>query len=232
MKCLYPIADHPVHQFVMPVIRANMYVLIDGTDALVIDPHVCPEAEELLRGAGVRDCVVLLTHEHFDHASGVNRLRELFSCHVVCTAACAGLIGHAKRSGAASFGALFLLGHSEEERKEIEPWLAPDYTCRADETYEDEMKLDWHGVSFLLKEWKGHSRGSQMIEAEGRYIFTGDNLVPGEQVITRLPGGSRAIYEETVRPYLLGLPDHYIVFPGHGEVDCITAPGMQQGLSL
>ena len=209
-----------------------MYVLIDGTDALVIDPHIDSEAEQLLVGAGVRECTVLLTHEHFDHVSGVNWLRELFSCRVVCTAVCAGLIDNAKRSGATSFGALFLLGHTEEERREIEPWLVPDYTCHADDSFEGEMNLDWHGVSFVLKEMKGHSRGSLVIEAEGRYIFTGDNLVPWEQTITRLPGGSRAIYEETVRPYLQALPSHFVVYPGHGEPDCITGEGMQRGLSL
>lgn len=216
----------------MPVICSNMYVMIDGCCALVIDPHISSEAEELLRRAGVRDCTVLLTHEHFDHISGVNRLRELFPCRVICTAVCADLMENAKRSGAATFGALFLLGHTEEERQEIEPWLVPDYTCRADEAYERKMKLDWYGISFTLREMKGHSRGSQVIEAEDQYVFTGDNLVPGEPVITRLPGGSRAIYEETVRPYLQALSSHYIIYPGHGEPDRITGEGMQRGLKL
>lgn len=216
----------------MPVIYSNMYVLLSGNNALVIDPHICTGAEELLHGAGVQSCVILLTHEHFDHISGVNRLRDLYPCRVICTVTCANLIKNAKRSGAMTFGALFLLGHTEQERKEMEPWIVPDYTCRADETYEREMKLDWHGISFLLREMKGHSQGSQVIVVEDRYIFTGDNLVPGEQVITRLSGGSRVIYEESVRPYLQALPDHYIVYPGHGEADRITSEGMQRGLNL
>jgi len=229
---LYPIADHPVYQFVMPVICSNMYVMIDGICALVIDPHISSEAEEILSREGVRDCTVLLTHEHFDHISGVNRLRELCPCRVICTAVCANLIESAQRSGAATFGALFLLGHTEEERQEIEPWLVPNYTCRADETYEREMELDWHGITLTLREMKGHSRGSQVIEAEGRYIFAGDNLVPWEPVITRLPGGSRVIYEKTVRSYLQALPSHCIVYPGHGEPDHITGEGMQRGLRV
>lgn len=226
MKCLYPIADHPVHQFVMPVIRSNMYVLLDGNDALVIDPHISSEAEELLLGAGARECTVLLTHEHFDHISGVNRLRELFPCRVICTAECGVCLQNPKRSGAATFSALFL-GHSEQEQQEIAPRIVPDYTCQADETYEGETNLEWHGISLVLKEVKGHSRGSQLIEAKGRYIFTGDNLVPGEKPVLRLPGSSRRIFEESVRPYLQGLPNHYIVYPGHGVVNCIAAEEMQ-----
>lgn len=213
----------------MPVICSNMYVLISGNGALIVDPHICSPAEDLLREAGVRDCVILLTHEHFDHISGVNWLRERYPCRVISTKSCAALIEDAKRSGAMTFGALFLLGHTEQERRAIEPWIVSDYVCQADEVYEGESKYSWHGISLTLKELQGHSRGSQIIIADNQSVFTGDNLVPGERVITRLPGGSRETYEAIVRPYLQALPDHSIVYPGHGEPNRITDGGMRQG---
>ena len=230
MKCLYPIADNPVYQFVMPVIRSNMYVLIANNRALVIDPHIDSQAEKLLHENGVQGCVILLTHEHFDHISGVNWLREQFNCQVICTAVCSRLIDNSKRSGAATFGALFLLGHTAQEREEIEPWLVPDDVCQADETFGRETIFVWQGIRLVLKEMGGHSPGSQIILAESHSIFTGDNLIPGRQAITRLPGGCRMIYERDVRPYLQSLPKDLIVFPGHGEPDRITGQKMQQGI--
>ena len=232
MKCLYPIAEHTVHRFVMPVIRSNMYLLIHGTEALVIDPHISEEAEALIAEAGVQECVVLLTHEHFDHISGVNWLRGICSCRVICTRTCAEMIESAKKNAASVFGALFLVGHSESEQKEIEPFLAPDYTCKADFAYDREWQFDWHGISVTLKEMQGHSKGSQLILLEDGFVLTGDNLVPGEKTVTRLPGGSRRILEETVQPYLRALPKSYIVYPGHGDPGYLSEGKMQCGLKM
>ena len=231
MKCLYPIAEHTVYQFVMPVIRSNMYILIHGTQALVIDPHISVEAKALLDEARVQECTVLLTHEHFDHVSGVNWLRELYGCQVICTRTCAVMIESAKKNAASVFGALFLIGHSEKEQKEIEPWLDPEYTCQADLSYEGEWDLTWNGISIFLKEVQGHSRGSQLIQIEDSFMFTGDNLVPGEKTITRLPGGSRRVFEETVQPYLRSIPESCTIYPGHGVPGYLSKDEMQYGLS-
>jgi hydroxyacylglutathione hydrolase len=232
VKCLYPIADLPVHQFTIPVIGSNMYLLVRGHSALVIDPHICAETEKLLQEVYVQSCIVLLTHEHFDHISGVNRLRQLWPCQVVCTASCAAKIQNAKLSGAMTFSALFLIGHTEREREAIGPWIVPDYTCEADRAYTGTAALNWQGIPILLKEMQGHSEGSQIIEMGGRHIFTGDNLIPGNRVITRLPGGSRAVYERQVKPYLRALPDDSIIYPGHGEAGYITSQGMRYGLEI
>ena len=109
MKCLYPIADNDVHVFRMPVINSNMYVLIKMGAALIIDPCVSSEAEYLLRSNKVAQCTILLTHEHYDHISGINRLRKLFGCKVICSLKCADLIGDSHKNGASTFGALLNL---------------------------------------------------------------------------------------------------------------------------
>ena len=88
MKCLYPIADYPVYRFSMPVIDSSMYLIPAENSCLVVDPCVSEEAEALLRERKIQDCLILLSHEHYDHISGVNRLRELLSCRVVCSEAC------------------------------------------------------------------------------------------------------------------------------------------------
>lgn len=100
MKCLYQIADLDVHIFPMPVINSNMYVLTHSGSALIVDPWVSNEAEELLRSAQISQCTVLLTHEHYDHISGVNWLRAQYPCRVVCSETCArGIADPRKKSG-------------------------------------------------------------------------------------------------------------------------------------
>lgn len=215
MKCLYQIAEHDVHQFIMPVITSNMYVLIAGEEALVIDPNISAEAETLLAEAGVKSCTVLLTHEHYDHISGVNRLRQLYSCRVICTKACAERIQNPRKSCASSFSVLFL-SHDSADRKTIEGLIDTEYSCFADESYSDYMELLWHGIRICLKELHGHSPGSQIIHLDDIYVFTGDNLNPNLETITRLPGGSKKSYEEEVVPYLRNLREDSLIFPGHG----------------
>ena len=48
-------------------------------------------------------------------------------------------------------------------------------------------------------------------------MFTGDTIVDGKRIITKLPGGSRKDYAEITKPYLESLDLDIIVFPGHGK---------------
>lgn len=203
----------------MPVIESNMYVICDASSALIIDPHIDTEAENFLLENGIENCVILLTHEHFDHVSGVNRLRELFSCRVICTSTCANQITDPRKSGAAHFIELFLM-HSEAEQQIARRFADVEYRCEADESYYGEKKIQWNNLNILLKEAPGHSRGSQIIYINDRYIFTGDSFVPGEKIILRLPGGSKREYEERTKLLIQKFPEDSVVYPGHNEEMC------------
>jgi len=215
----------------MPVIQSNMYVMLCGKEALVIDPSVNEQAEEMLKRACVSKCTILLTHEHFDHISGVNRLRKMFDCQVVCSKTCGDLIQNPRKNGASSFIALFL-DKDQEVRKNMEAQLDPGYCCTADVVYESETTMDWHGLSILMKELPGHSKGSQIIQIAEKYVFTGDNLVPDKKTITRLPGSSRADFETKALPYLCSISEDSVIYPGHGAPGKSTLPEMRVGLNL
>ena len=74
MKEIFTAYGITVYRWVMPAILSNMYLVLEGGQALIIDPHICMPALELLRTNGVENVLVLLSHEHFDHISGVNWL--------------------------------------------------------------------------------------------------------------------------------------------------------------
>ena len=216
MKCLYPIADYPVYRFSMPVVDSSMYLIPAENSCLVVDPCVSEEAEALLRERKIQDCLILLSHEHYDHISGVNRLRELLSCRVVCSEACSQSIMDPKKNCSAYASAL-AIGKSEQEQEIFAQITDMAYTCNADQTYSVQTEIQWEGLTLILRETPGHSPGSQVIEIEKHWYFTGDSLIPGVNVITRLPGGNKKAYAEITRPYLEQITPGSILFPGHRE---------------
>lgn len=63
-----------MRRFVSPEVGTNMYVMTDGSLALVVDSHNSEEALSFLKENGVTTCTVLLTHEHPDHTCGLHAL--------------------------------------------------------------------------------------------------------------------------------------------------------------
>jgi len=199
----------------MPVIDSSMYLIPAEDTCLVVDPCISEEAEKLLGTVHAKRCLVLLTHEHYDHISGVNRLRELLPCQVVCSEKCAERIQNPRKNGAAYFEAL-AVRRDQDVRKTLEKLLVRDYSCQADQTYSGQTEICWEDLTLTLREAPGHSPGSQMIGIKNSWYFTGDSLIPGVRVITRFPGGSREEYAKTTLPYLRTIVPGSILFPGHG----------------
>lgn len=211
----YTIDNVKVYKYVMPIITSNMYILIMDKQALIIDPNESEEAMELLEDCGVTDITILLTHEHFDHISGVNSFREKWPCKVYGNNQCKEMVEDPAKNLAAFFMAMFI-SKPEEERRIAQSLFAEDYACQVDVGFEKEYNMKFKGLSVKMIDTPGHSSGSICILVDDKYIFSGDSLVEGNKVITRLPGGSRKEYNQITRPFLESLSEDIIVFPGHG----------------
>ena len=61
-----------------------MYVTVSGNGALVIDPNVSENALSYLTENNIECITVLLTHEHYDHTSGLTWLCGKFKSTVIC----------------------------------------------------------------------------------------------------------------------------------------------------
>lgn len=79
MKCLFQIIDCELYSFSFDLIDSRMYLLISNDKALIIDPCVNTDALQLLKDKNIIDVIVLLTHEHYDHISGVNWVRGILT---------------------------------------------------------------------------------------------------------------------------------------------------------
>ena len=216
MICKYKIGDMEVHRFTLEPIKSNMYVMINDKKALVIDPCINEEARVLLENQGVEEVTIILTHEHYDHISGVNWFRNLWSCYVIGNENTKNMVVDPTKNLAAFLIALFVHQEKEELDKILEH-IDTEYSCTADYGFVGEYVLRFGDLEFQLINTPGHSPGSICISVGNQYLFTGDSLVPGTRVITRLPGGNKNDYTKITKPFLEKKSPDTIIFPGHGQ---------------
>ncbi|MED4888194.1 MBL fold metallo-hydrolase [Lysinibacillus sp. FSL R7-0073] len=214
MKCLFQIANSELYSYSFAPIDSKMYIWLSDTQVMVIDPAINDEAMELLNKSNVEELIVILTHEHYDHISGVNWLRKSFKCTVMAIEECANNLGNPKKNASAHFTTL--LSFSSQQIREqvihVEPFI-----CQADEIFQEPFYLEWGRHRIEIIKTPGHSEGSICLIVDNKYVFTGDSLIKDKPIITRLPGGSKKQYEEITYPFLKSLSSNMIIFPGHGE---------------
>lgn len=201
--------------FVMPKEDANMYLIILNDEALVIDPNESEKAFDLLKSYSVKKVIILLSHEHYDHISGVNKFRSHFDCNVICSEKCSLALSSTTKNLSKFFMTYFWDDDGKTKRDEIK--FNPNYSCFADEVFVSEKRLNFHGHDIYLRETLGHSQGSICILIDDEILFCGDSLMLGKKVVTNCPGGSRKTFESNVLPYFYSLKKDLLVLPGHGE---------------
>lgn len=198
-------------------IDSRMYVIIENSKALIIDPCISDEAKESLQENHVKEINVILTHGHYDHISGVNWLREHFSdVNVICQEEAARACGKPNKN-LSSFYEILFMGKDEATQEYVHNMKLPPYSCEVDQTFVGGFEMNWGGHHVCLKETPGHSKGSICILFDEEILFSGDTLVTGHDTITRLPGGSKKDFMEKTIPFLKSLDGERMVYPGHGE---------------
>lgn len=215
-----------IHTYTFYPIDARMYIIAENKKALVIDPCQSEEALQMLREHDTEEVLVLLTHEHYDHISGVNWLREHFpSVEVVCSSRCAAALPKPSKN-LSNFWEVLFVGKDAETQEYVRNMNIQPYSCEADRTFEGECRMSWEGHSLWLKETPGHSAGSICIFLDDRVLFSGDSLVTGYPTVLRLPGGSRKEFCSSTLPFFESLDQQMMVYPGHGEKQklCQMAP--------
>ena len=175
----------------------------DSRDAILIDPG--DEVDDLLRvveGRRLSVGLILLTHAHLDHVSGV---------------------GRAKRATGAAIGVhrddLFLYNAAVEQglafglRLEQPP--PPDFDLVS------EAPIAFGACEVKVLHTPGHSPGGVCLcvagpRLEKPHLFVGDTLFAGSIGRTDLPGGDYPTLMRSIRDVLFAFADAAIVHSGHG----------------
>lgn len=218
------IREYTLIQCKLQLMNSNMFLLLSDKSLLIIDPNNDGKTINVLKNTVLSDIAIILTHEHFDHISGVNTIRSLLpdNCKVIASEKCADMITDPDKNLSRFLEAMFIT-RSEEERLQAMRIFDKDYSCFADITFTGSYEFVWHDLTVRLRETPGHSPGSicaEIYDNNGTILAlaTGDSLVQGNKVVTRLPGGDRKVYNEYTRPYLEQFDESTLVLPGHGEI--------------
>ena len=197
-------------------IMTNCYLLCDEAAKVcaVIDPGDEPERiEALMATTGCTPVMILLTHGHFDHCTGVAGLLEKWPDLPVYI-----------HEADVTDGVGGELTFRRLDEKNQRYWHEGD-------------TLTVGGLTLRVMETPGHSRGSVCLLVEGQgVIFSGDTLFRGNCGRCDFPGGDyRAMLRSLAR--LGRLEGQYQVYPGHEEATDMdyerkANPYMKQGMLL
>lgn len=217
------VGTRPVWRFVSPEVGTNMYVMLEGPHALLVDAHNSKEALAFLRANGVSRCTVLLTHEHTDHTCGLYALQQMFLTDILCQQSCASAIADWDNNRPSLVSAMLSIQDSREGTNKAERFLEryETHVYVADTVFDTQYLHEWAGERFVLKHTPGHSKGSCCILWNDLAVFTGDSLLRSVPVITRLPGGNSRIYKTKTLPFLELLDKALLALPGHGPAFCL-----------
>ena len=212
-----------VEKFTTGFLDTNTYLLEEDRHLLIIDPADYAAVLEKCRNAVT--ITVLLTHEHFDHIIGLNRIRDCCasSCVVIAAATCSERMQDTKANLSAYADVLAELGGKQI----TEPWSP--FVCKAaDITFESQYAFHWMGHTVEMFSTPGHSAGSCCIVVDDM-LFVGDTVLENNLMV-KFPGSSKKLYRSVTAPllekWLMG-NRVFCVYPGHGEV---MSPGMALGL--
>jgi len=196
-----------VKLFEVGMLATNCYVAncTETKEAVVIDPGFGSqrEADEIvsfISENGLKLKYIVNTHGHPDHTCGNGLVRSRFNVQICVHEADAYMFGESGKSVARYFG----------------------FDCvspAADILLRDGDSVKFGGVNLKVLHSPGHSAGSIMLLGE-KEVFTGDTLFAGSIGRTDFPGSSeRDVYLSLKK--LLGLPDFFVVYPGHGPVTTV-----------
>lgn len=194
-------ANLKIGRIVMGMCQTNCYfVYPEGkSEVILFDPADRGDyIYHSLKDKGFTVAAILLTHGHFDHIWGLEKLKELSGAKV----------------------------YAYEEEKEVCENASVNVSkgagrpCEitADEYVKDGATISVAGMSCQLIATPGHTKGSccYYFEEEG-ILISGDTLFQESVGRTDLPTGSMSALVRSVKEKLMVLPADVKVYPGHGE---------------
>lgn len=192
-----------IHMFHLGPLETNCYLLVEGKEAVAVDPGGNPASlVEYLQANKLKLVAILNTHLHFDHVLGNADLAEATGAPIY---ACPE-DGYLLQSEVGSGGGFGLP-------------KVPSFTY----TPLQEGDITLMGLECKCIFAPGHTKGSlaYYFPSQGA-LFAGDVLFYRSVGRSDLPGGDATTLRKTIREKLFTLPGETVVYPGHGPSTTIT----------
>lgn len=190
-----------IGKVVMGSVQTNCYFIYQENEKKIIVVDPADKGDYLYNAfteAGYEVAAILLTHAHFDHIWGCNKLRELSGAQVFAWEEEKELCESAKLNVSADAGR--------------------PYTVSVDWYLRDGEEVTIEGMKFKVIGTPGHTQGSCCYYFENdNILISGDTLFEGSVGRSDLPTGNGATLARSLKERLMILPDETLVFPGHGN---------------
>lgn len=198
-------ADLKIGRMVIGSVQTNCYfVYREGSnDVIFFDPADKGDyIYETLKEKDLHVKGILLTHAHFDHIWGCNRLREL--------------------SGAPLYAYEEEKALCEDAVTNVSEQVGRPYTVIPDRYLKDGEEITIAGITCKLIATPGHTIGSCCYYfEEAGMLIAGDTLFQESVGRTDLATGSMSTLIRSIKDKLFVLPDDTKVYPGHGDATSI-----------
>ncbi|EHI70630.1 MBL fold metallo-hydrolase [Streptococcus ictaluri] len=193
-----------------PIAGENTYLLANDQAAIVIDPG--SNGQAILKQLHALDkplAAILLTHTHYDHIMSLELIRQAHRMPPVYVAEAEASWLYEPEKNLSG-----LMRHDD----------LPDIICQpAEEIFQYQEAYDLAGFTFRVVQTPGHSAGGvSFIFEKEELVITGDALFKGSIGRTDLPTGDFDQLINSITSQLFTLPNHYLVYPGHGPSTTIS----------
>lgn len=186
-----------IRTYVVTPIETNCYVIINEGNGIVIDPGTAgAEIAQNLHDVHIQ--LIVATHAHGDHVSGVKALQDALAYKVPFAIG----MHDAKRVTQAVSNSNLGLPYDDDAPE-------PDVLLKAGD------KVGVGSIQFEVLHTPGHTEGGIVLAGDG-LAFTGDTLFQGSAGRTDFPGGDSGSLQKSLMHLKEKLSPETIVFPGHG----------------
>lgn len=199
-----------IHTIINTVAGENTYLLESDHGVLVIDPGSdWPKIETTLQEIQKPVLAILLTHTHYDHIMSVEAVRQHFNQPPLYVSE-----KEASWLQSPEDNLSGLPRHDDMANIVVAP---------AEYTFELRKLYTIGNFSFTVVPTPGHSWGSvSFIFSSKETIFSGDALFKETIGRTDLPTGNFDELISGIRQELFTQPNHFAVYPGHGQSTTIA----------
>ena len=195
-----------INHYVVGPVQTNCYLVAntDTKEALVVDPGASAGAlADKIKGQGFKAVAILLTHGHFDHATGAEELSMLA-------------------------GGIPIYAYEAEKETLEDPelnasWMSGDSKVfHADKFLKDQEEIELAGFKIRVLFTPGHTPGGCCYYFPYEdVIFTGDSLFCMSVGRTDFKKGSMSDLVRSIKEKIMVLPERTTVYPGHNDITTI-----------
>jgi len=196
-----------VQMFTVGRFSTNCYVVgcMQAKEAIIIDPgfddlYEAKRAYKFIDENGLTLRIIVNTHGHPDHTSGNIMVKETFHTSILIHEHDAHMLGKSSNT----IAKLFSFKNSSPP---------------ADRLLHDKDTVKFGKTTLEVIHTPGHSCGSISLLGE-KEVFTGDTLFAGSIGRMDFPESSELDMKLSLRK-LANLPNHLVVYPGHGPTTTI-----------